>query len=386
MFPTATRAPPLAHCALVLACACATAAAPPQLGIGDGDFTVAPPYVEDPALTDQGRPRGASFVVQLAAARSRFFNGSDATIAGSCSDPVPYECCHKAPPVDGRCAFNAVRNVSVYVPAAYVDGAAAPVLVMQDGPGYFSEVSFALDNLVGAANVSRRLPVFVPISIQNGGCDAIGSERGLEYDTMSDRYARFVSEEVLPSVLADPAVRAAFPGLRFAQDPDQRAAFGCSSGGAAAVTMAFTRPDLFRRVAAYSATLVDQQNHADETGAFAAYPQGAWGYHSGLQLLSSAGALPLRVFHSGNELDLGYNLSVTPIDDKTPSANNTAGDPNAWTDGHHNWLVANNRTAAALRTAGIAYRHLYALGAHHCEGDFLLSTLADTLVWLWQGV
>ena len=376
--------------ALVLASAAVSSAPPPPpraaaAAIGDGDFTVAPPYVADPALADQGRARGATFVVQLVAAASRFYNGSDASIAGACSDPVPYECCHKAAPVGSppRCAFNAVRNVSVYVPAAYRDGDAAPVMVMQDGPGYFSEVSFALDNLVG--NASRRLPVFVPVSIENGGCDAIGSERGLEYDTVSDRYARFVSEEVLPAVLGDAAVRAAFPGLRLAEDPSQRAAFGCSSGGAAAVTMAFTRPDLFRRVAAYSATLVDQQNHADATGAFAAYPQGAWSYHSGMQLLSSAGALPLRIFHSGSEFDLGYNLTATPVDDPTPGSNNTAGDPGAWSDGHHNWLVANNRTSAALRTAGIAYRHLYALGAHHCDSGLLLSTLADTLVWLWQG-
>ena len=114
---------------------------------------------------------------------------------------------------------------------------------MQDGPGYFLETSYALDNLVGGgANASRRLPVFVPVSIENGGCDAIGSERGLEYDTLSDRYARFVEDEVLPAVLADPAVRAAFPGLRFSADPAQRVTFGCSSGGAAAMTMAYMRP------------------------------------------------------------------------------------------------------------------------------------------------
>jgi S-formylglutathione hydrolase FrmB len=323
--------------------------------------------------------------VQFVTASSRIFNGTDPTFVGTeCDGPTPAECCHKAPPVDSRCVINAVRNISVYVPSRYVDGDAAPVMIMQDGPGYFAEVSYALDNLVGNANASRRLPVFIPISIENGGCDAIGAERGLEYDTMSDRYARFVTEEVMPAVLADAAVRAAFPGLRFSADPGQRAAFGCSSGGAAAMTMAFMRPDLFRRVAAYSATLVDQQNHADETGAFAAYPQGAWSYHSGLQLLSSSGALPLRVFHSANELDLGYNLSASAVDDKAPFANNTLGDPNEWQDSHHNWLIANNRTAAAMHTAGIPYRHVYALGAHHCEQDVLLSTLADTLVWLWQ--
>ena len=202
---------------------------------------------------------------------------------------------------------------------------------------------------------------------------------------MSDRFARFVSEEVLPAVLADPAIRAAYPRLALSTAADHRAILGCSSGGAAALTAAYLRPDLFRRVAAYSATLVDQQNHADASGAFAAYPQGAWGYHSGARLLASA-PRPLRVFHSASEFDLGYNLSATPVGDAAPGANNTAGDPDGWVDGHHNWREAGRRTAAALNYSGYAYRHVYALGAHHCDASMLLSTLADTLVWLWEGV
>ena len=63
-------------------------------------------------------------------------------------------------------------------------------------------------------------------------------------------YARFVHEEVLPAVLRDPHVAAAYPNLQFSSDPDLRAAYGCSSGGAASLTMAWFRPDLFRRVVA----------------------------------------------------------------------------------------------------------------------------------------
>jgi hypothetical protein len=352
----------------------------------DGDVVVGPPpFLPDAALGPQGRPRGGTFTLTLPSSASRFYNGSDATFAGTaCFGPTPAECCHKQPPVAGRCAVNLNRTVSVYVPRAYADGDAAPLLVMADGPGYFAQVSYALDNLAGDA--VRPLPPFVAVSVQNGGCDAIGSERGLEYDTMSDKYARFVDEEVLPAVLADAAIRAAYPRLAFSRDPDRRATFGCSSGGAVALTMAYFAPHLFRRVIAYSATLVDQQNHADQTGAFAAHPQGAWSYHSGQRLLVSQPNPALRVFHSGSEFDLGYNLSATPVDDPTPSANNTQGDPNAWTDGHHNWAVANNRTAAALREAGNHYRHVFALGAHHCDGPMILSTLGDTLAWLWQGV
>src|SRR3954470_22762319 len=73
------------------------------------------------------------------------------------------------------------------------------------------------------------------------------------------RYARFVELEVLPAVLSDPQIKAAYPGLSFTSDPEGRAALGCSSGAAAAFTMAWFRPDLFRRVISYSGTFVAQQ-------------------------------------------------------------------------------------------------------------------------------
>jgi iron(III)-enterobactin esterase len=343
--------------------------------------------------------------------QSRVFPGTDPTFAGAeCHGPTPGECCHKASP-PSPCGINWERLVSVYVPAAYVDGTAAPLLLMQDGPGWLTQVAYALDNLVASGDANRTLPPFVAISVENGGSDAIKSERGLEYDTMSDRYARFISEEVLPAVLADPSIHAAFPRLAFAAAPAQRATFGCSSGAAAALTMAWFRPDLFGRVAAYSATLVDQQvrgcgpggdafnaallpqdcpvipaplqDHDDRTGAFAANPLGAWGYHSGTQLISETSQRPLRVFHHGSEFDLGWNLTPAPVNSTLGGLNNTAGDPGNWTDGHHNWLAAANRTAAALGGAGYPFRHVFSLDTQHCDPKVILQTLADTLVWLW---
>ena len=55
-------------------------------------------------------------------------------------------------------------------------------------------------------------------------------------------------------------------------------------------------------------------------------------------------------------------------------------------DGHHNWLVAGNRTAAALKNAGYTYRHVYALGVGHCDVGMIRATLADTLAWLWADI
>src|SRR6185503_4903221 len=95
------------------------------------------------------------------------------------------------------------RKIYVYVPAAYKDGTAAPVLVIHDGPGQLKLVRNALDNLTISKDSKRKLPAFIAIAVENGGNDGKNSERGLEYDTMSDRLARFINEEVLPAVLTN---------------------------------------------------------------------------------------------------------------------------------------------------------------------------------------
>src|SRR5207249_7790411 len=78
------------------------------------------------------------------------------------------------------------RKVSVYIPKQYVPGSVAPFIVGADGP---DPVLFsALDALIA----QHKVPVMIAISIGNGGGDAQGSERGLEYDTMSGTYAEFV--------------------------------------------------------------------------------------------------------------------------------------------------------------------------------------------------
>ena len=92
-------------------------------------------------------------------------------------------------------------GVNVYVPAGYVAGTPLPFMVDQDGPNAW--LFAALDNLIA----QRRVPPMAVVSIGNGGGDAQGSERGLEYDTLSDRYERFVETEVLPRASARAAAR-----------------------------------------------------------------------------------------------------------------------------------------------------------------------------------
>jgi enterochelin esterase-like enzyme len=233
---------------------------------------------------------------------------------------------------------------------------------MHDGPWNFGEVSRALDNLTISDDPDRQLPAFIVIAVQNGGDDSKGSERGLEYDTMSDRLARFINDEVLPAVLNNADVKAVFPNIALTDNPWGRGVMGCSSGGAAALTMGWFRPDLFRRLITYSGTFVDQQD--DDAPEEAAYPLGAWEYHSGMKLIENSDKKPLRIFTHVSEQDLGNNAPE---------------------DSYHNWVMANERTAAALKAKGYDYRYVFSKESRHCDSKVFNHTLADTLVWMWRG-
>jgi enterochelin esterase family protein len=311
---------------------------------GDGDYQIGPDYKLDPDLADKGNPKGKSFEFSMSLADSKIFKGDDSTLQPE-KKPVRKE-----------------RKIFVYVPAAYKDGVKAPILVIHDGPGQLGLVRNALDNLTISNDPNRRLPAFIAIAIQNGGNDGKKSERGLEYDTMSDRLARFINEEVLPAVLNNPEIKAAYPHIAITDNPWGRAVMGCSSGGAAALTMGWFRPDLFRRLAAYSGTFVAQQDEdAPEQHQF---PFGAWEYHSGMKLIENSEKKPLRIFTHVSEKDL------------------RSADPE---ETHHNWVMAGRRTAEALKAKGYHNRFVFSLGTGHCDHRVFEQTLADTLVWLWRG-
>lgn len=314
-----------------------------KTGEGNGNYVIGPEYTIDPDLTDLGNPKGQYFEFSLPLNASKIFPGLDSTL-------------------DPKKEVRKERKIFVYIPAAYVDGTKAPILVTHDGPSRLPLVQNALDNLTISKNPNRKLPAFIVIAVQNGGNDGKGSERGLEYDTMSDRYARFINEEVLPAVLNQTAIQAAYPHLAFSDDPWNRATMGCSSGGAAALTMGWFRPDLFRRLMTYSGTFVDQQD--DDAPEEANYPLGAWEYHSGMKLIENSPKKPLRIFTHVAEND------------------NRAQDPE---ETYHNWVMANQRTAAALKAKGYDYRFVFSRASRHCDKRVFEQTLAETLVWMWQG-
>jgi len=137
---------------------------------------------------------------------------------------------------------------------------------------------------------------------------------------------------------------------------------GCSSGGAAALTIGWFRPDLFRRLITYSCTFVDQQD--DDAAEEAKYPFGAWEYHSSMKLIQTSEPKPLRIF-----------THVSENDNRAKDSEET----------HRNWVMANERTAAALKEKGYHYRYVFTKATGHCDRRVFEHTLADTLVWTWRG-
>ena len=184
----------------------------------------------------------------------------------------------------------------------------------------------------------------------------MGSERGLEYDRVSEDYTNFIETEVLPVIPKVPEIAAAYPKLAFTEDPWGRASMGGSSGGACAFTMGWLRPDLYRRILTYSGTFVAQHSTP-------AYPHGAWEYHE--HLIAEAETKPLRVFLEVGESDLDLNKN--------------------YGDGMHGWVAANEAMAAALAAKSYHYRYLFAKNAGHVDGKVLRQTLPETLRWLWVG-
>ena len=237
------------------------------------------------------------------------------------------------------------RRVAIYIPKQYVPGTVAPFIVGADGPDH--ALFTALDNLIA----EHRVPIMIAISIGNGGGDAQGSERGLEYDTMSGRYAEFVEKEVLPIVEEK-------YGVTLTKNPDARATMGGSSGGSCAMIMAWYHPELYHRVLTYSGTYVNQQwPYNPQT------PHGAWEFHE--HLIPSSLAKPLRVWMEVGDRDLL--------------------NPNVMRDNMHDWVLANERMARVLAAKGYHYQFVFARSAGHVDHAVKEQTLPEALEYIWQG-
>jgi iron(III)-enterobactin esterase len=308
----------------------------------DGNFIIGPTHPAAPEMTvNTNVPQGTIYNFTMSSTNSVIYPGI-ARQAGTSGTPDPADPAKLIVTTSHPAPYT--RRLAVYVPAQYVPGTAAPFIVGADGP---DRVLFtALDNLIA----EKKVPVMIAISIGNGGGDAQGSERGLEYDTMSGRYAEFVESEVLPLVEKQ-------CNVKLTRDPDGRAATGGSSGGSCALIMAWYHPDLYHRVLTYSGTYVNQQwPPSAET------PHGAWEFHE--HLIPNNPAKPIRLWLEVGDRDLL--------------------NPNAMRDDMHDWVLANENMARVLAAKGYHYQFVFARNAGHVDNGVKRQTLPEALEWLWR--
>jgi enterochelin esterase family protein len=308
----------------------------------DGNFIIGPNHPAASEMTAPDLTHGDVVEFTMSSTESKYYPGI-ARDKGTFGTPDPRDpakliitTSHPAP---------YTRKVAVYVPKQYKPGTEAPFIVGADGPDHM--LFTALDNLIP----EHKIPVMIAISIANGTGDAQGSERGLEYDTMSGRYAEFVENEVLPLVEAKAHVK-------LTHDPDGRAAMGGSSGAACALIMAWYHPELYHRVLAYSGTWVNQQWPYDSKA-----PHGAWEFHE--HLIPDSPRKPIRIWMEVGDKDL-FN-------------------PNVMRDNMHDWVEANERMAKVLAAKKYHYQFVFAENAYHVDRAVKMQTLPEALEYVWQG-
>ncbi|MCA9177145.1 MAG: esterase family protein [Planctomycetales bacterium] len=233
-----------------------------------------------------------------------------------------------------------IRRYWLYVPKQY-DGAEANLMVFQDGHAYVDpqgqfRATVVLDNLIHQGDLSPTVGLFVDPGFKRDALpDKPGwrprpENRSFEYDTLSDQYARMLLEELIPEISKT---------VKVTSDPDRRAICGISSGGICAWTVAWQRPDAFRRVLSHVGSFTNIR-----------------GGHVYPALIRKTPPKPIRVFLQDGSGDLDNE--------------------------HGNWPLANQQMAAALKFAKYKYRFEYGEGAHN--GIHGGAILPDSMRWLWS--
>lgn len=228
------------------------------------------------------------------------------------------------------------RDWWIYVPAQYDGRTPAALMVFQDGGIYVREngpirVPVVFDNLIHAGAMPMTIGVFVdPGRFAGDDPQDRARSRSREYDTVSDRYARFLLGEIIPEVRKT---------YRVTDDPDGWAIAGLSSGGICAFTVAWQRPDRFRKVVSHIGSFTN-----------------IWGGHVYPSLIRSSAPRPIRVF----------------LQDGTADLDNRYG----------NWWLSNQQMAKALAFREYDVETAWGDGGHNLEHGG--SIFPDTLRWLWR--
>ena len=231
------------------------------------------------------------------------------------------------------------RGYSIYVPAQYDGSKPACLMVFQDGGAYSNvggqfRAPVVFDNLIHRKEMPVTIGVFLdPGTIPPTQPGQKGrSNRSFEYDSLGDQYSRFLLDEVLPGL-------AEKHSLKWTDDPEGRGTCGISSGGICAFTVAWERPDQFRKVISHIGSFTNIR-----------------GGHVYPALIRKTEKKPLRVFLQDGSSDLD-NL-------------------------HGNWPLANQQMASSLKFKAYDYQFELGDGGHSGKHGGML--LPDSLRWLWR--
>ena len=232
-----------------------------------------------------------------------------------------------------------VRDYWVYTPAQYDGSKPACLMVFQDGGGYVNEngqfrVPVVFDNLIHR----KEMPVTIGIFLSPGTIPAAQpgqkdrSNRSFEYDSLGDQYSKFLIDELLPGLVEKYS-------LKLTDDPEGRGICGISSGGICAFTVAWERPDKFRKVISHIGSFTNIR-----------------GGHVYPAVIRKTEKKPLKIFLQDGSNDLD-NL-------------------------HGHWPLANQQMAASLKFKGYDYQFELGDGGHNGKHGGML--LPETLRWLWR--
>ena len=252
---------------------------------------------------------------------------------------VPHGAVTQMPPWSSKVFPNTTRDWWIYVPAQYNRAKPAAVMVYQDGHDYVGakgawRVPVVFDNLI----THGELPVMIAIFLDPGHDMSKekpksawnNSNRSFEYDALGDRYAQFLLEEILPEVEKT---------YTLTHDPEGRAICGASSGGICAFTVAWERPDQFRKVLSTIGSFTNIR-----------------GGHAYPSLIRKTERKPIRVFLQDGANDLDNQFG--------------------------NWPLANQMMAASLKYMHYDYRFELGDGQHSSKHG--ASIFPDAVKWLWR--
>jgi len=249
--------------------------------------------------------------------------------------------------------FDNIRNYWIYVPAQYEPSKPVSLMIFQDGHAFLNtkgdyRISYVFDNLI----YRREMPVTIAVFINPGhrpdqeeASDSNWGDRGTnrptEYNALDDKYARLIVDELLPEVKKQ---------YNISENPDDRAIAGASSGAICAFTVAWHRPDQFRKVISTIGSFTNLR-----------------GGHVYPELIMKSEAKPIRIFLQDGVNDnrglrgQGANATYNPTLD---------------------WHAQNIKMVNALTAKHYDVNYTWGIGTHsNKQGGAIMP---DMLRWLWR--